>query len=346
MAPSRKIGLFSCEEKFAKSAYVMVQYAGRGTDEKARRSWRRKSPGHMTTQRLEKIRQEVEEIGALPTLPEIPMKILRLIADEESSLTDIAKVIETDPSLSANILRVSNSPYYGVREKIGSLKLALAILGLNEILNIVTSISVIRLFPASKRSSFNRIKFWRHSFGTGCAAQMLAKELNFDIDGVEFVGGLIHDIGKLILDQYFHTKLKEIAAVREKENLSMLEAELKVMGVDHATLGSWLAQTWHLPAMLIEAIEYHHRPVDVLTLTQPSRQPILAAIVHLADILAWEDGINSPEPDGASRSFEENLAWKIILAERPNLEKQTIDRLKGKYDEYKEKVNDLVTAVS
>ena len=308
---------------------------------------RRQPAGYMATQRLEKIRQEVEQIGALPTLPEIPMKILRLVADEESSMAEIANVIETDPSLSVNILKVCNSPYYGVREKIASLKLALSILGLNEIINIVTSISIIRLFPANRRSGgFNRIKFWRHSFGAGCAAQMLARELDFDLDGGEFVAGLVHDIGKLIIDQYFHPKQKEIESLRQKEHLSSLEAENRVMGVNHATLGSWLAQRWHLPPILVEAIEYHHQPVDVLALANPSQQPLLAAIVHLADILAGEPEGQVPEEFEDSHSFEEDLTWKIILAERPNLDRQMINDLKGKYELYREKVNDLVLAVS
>jgi HD-like signal output (HDOD) protein len=151
----------------------------------------------MSEKALEKIRQEVEEIGALPTLPEIPMKILHLVANEDSSMDDISKIVERDPSLTANILKVANSPYYGVRQKIASLKLALAILGLNEIINIVTSISIVRLFPASRRDgSFERAKFWQHSFGCAAAVRMLARDLELETQGVEFVAGLLHDLGK------------------------------------------------------------------------------------------------------------------------------------------------------
>jgi len=301
----------------------------------------------MATQRLEKIRREVEEIGALPTLPEIPMKILRLIADEESSMADIAKIIQRDPSLAANILKVSNSPYYGARERVASLQLALTILGLNEIINIVTSISIIRMFPSTKRTAvFNRVKFWRHSFGAGCAAQMLARELKFDLDGAEFMAGLIHDVGKLIIDQYFHPKLKEILSTVEKEELSPIDAEVRVMGVNHATLAAWLAQSWHLPPALVDAIQHHHSPLDVLALARPSRQPFLAAIVHLADILAAEPDLKFDESSDSFASFEKNLAWKIILAERPDLSNETIEGLKGKYEEYREKVNDLITIMS
>jgi HD-like signal output (HDOD) protein len=132
----------------------------------------------------------------------------------------------------------------------------------------------------------------------------------------------------------------------EKEEATQIQAEIKVMGVDHAVLASWLAQSWHLPATLVEAIEHHHRPLDVPTLTNPSRQPFLAAIVHLADILALEPELKFTESSDSSQSFEENLAWKIILAERPDLDRRTIDDLKSKYELYKEKVNELVTAIS
>jgi len=301
----------------------------------------------MSAQSLEKLRREVQEIGALPTLPEIPMRILELIADEKSSMEDISKLVERDPSLTANILKVANSAYYGVRQRVASLKLALAILGFNEIINIVTSISVVRIFPSHGRSaSFDRNKFWKHSFGCASAAQMLARELRFETAGVDFVAGLLHDIGKLVMDQYFHPKLREIWSMKEKEGTPLLVAEEQVMGADHAVLGSWLAGSWNLPPVLAESITYHHRPLDVLALPTPSEKPALAAIIHLADILACEPELNFTETAEASQSFGDNLAWKIILAERPDLGRDALERFMGKYEEYREKVSALVLAVS
>lgn len=301
----------------------------------------------ISAQQLGKIRREVEEIGALPTLPEIPMKILQLIANGKSSMADISKIVERDPAFTANILKVANSPYYGVRQKVASLQLALTLLGLNEIINIVTSISIVRIYASrGKAASLDRTKFWRHSFGCATAARMLSNDLNFDTGGVDFVAGLLHDIGKLILDQHFHAKLRETHRLREKEELSVLEAERQVMGVDHALLGSWLAQKWDLPAILIESITYHHRPLDVLALGTPSRQPALTAIVHLADILAHEPDLEFTESMQAQEAFSDNLAWKIILAERPDLDKDKIEQFIGKYEEYKERVSELVEAVS
>jgi len=301
----------------------------------------------MSEKLIEKTKREVEEIGALPTLPEIPMKIIQLIADRESSMDDISKIIERDPSLTANILKVANSAYYGMPQKVASLNLALTILGLNDLINIVTSISIVRMFSSKKRAdSFDRIKFWRHSFGCATAARMLAKEMRFDTEGTDFVAALLHDIGKLIIDQYFHLKLRQIRNVREKDGATLLEAETSVLGVDHATLGSWLAQKWELPAILIESITFHHRPLDVLALATPSHQPGLTAIVHLADILAHEPELGFTESLQSSQSFADNLAWKIMLAERPDLEKKTIARFVEKYEGYREKVNQLVAAIS
>jgi putative nucleotidyltransferase with HDIG domain len=301
----------------------------------------------MSEKVIEKIKREVEEIGALPTLPEIPMKIIQLIADRDSSMDDIAKIIERDPSLTANILKVANSAYYGMPQKVASLNLALTILGLNDLINIVTSISIVRMFTSKKRADgFDRIKFWRHSFGCATASRMLAKEMRFDMQGIDFVAGLLHDIGKLIIDQYFHLKLRQIWSQQEKDELSLLEAEVSVMSVDHATLGSWLAQKWELPSILIESITFHHRPLDVLTLATPSREPALTAIVHLADILAHEPDLGFTESLQSSQSFADDLAWKIILAERPDLGKKTIARFVEKYEGYREKVNQLVAVIS
>ncbi|GAB4338702.1 MAG: HDOD domain-containing protein [Candidatus Abyssubacteria bacterium] len=297
----------------------------------------------MSDQKLDKIRREIEDIGALPTLPEIPMKILEVIAKEDSSMQDVAKIIERDPSLAANILKVANSPYYGVRQKVATLQLALTILGLTEIINTVTSLSVVHMFPLhGGGAGLDRLAFWRHSFGCAAASQMLARELRFDTDGVEFVAGLIHDIGKLIIDQYFPAKMKSIHTLRQKQGLSLQEAEVKALGVDHATLGSWLAENWNLPPTLVESILYHHRPLDVLALAPPSRNPALTAIIHLADMLASE-----PESEAERQnSFADALAWKIILAERADLTKESVNQLVGKYEEYRERVDALIQAVA
>jgi len=301
----------------------------------------------MAEKALEKIRRQVEEIGALPTLPEIPMRILQLIANEESSMTDISKIIERDPSLTANILKVANSAYYGMRQKVASLKLALTLLGLNEIINIVTSISIVRLFPARRHDgSFARLQFWQHSFGCATASRMLADDMKFETEGVDFVAGLLHDLGKLVMDQYFHAKLREASKLRDKEGIPMIEAETQAVGVDHAMLGSWLARRWGLPAPLIESIAHHHRPLDVLALAPPSREPALTAIVHLADILAHEPDLNFAESSESSESFGDNLAWKIIRVERPELKKESVDRFIAKFEEYRERVSALVEAVS
>ena len=308
------------------------------------------SPEALTTmseKALDKIKREVEKIGGLPTLPEVPMKILRLVANEESSMKDISKIIERDPSLTANILKVANSPFYGMSQKIASLKLALTILGLSEIINIVTGISIVRLFPARRKgSSFDRTKFWQHSFGCAAASRMLSRDLEFGMEEVDFVAGLLHDIGKLILDQHFHSKLREISKLQQKEEIAPIEAEKRIMGVDHATLGSWLAQKWDLTAPLIESIAYHHRPLDVLALAPPSREPALTAIVHLADILSHEPDLHFTENMQSPKSFSNNLAWKIILAERPHLGSESIEHYIAKYGEYKEMVSSLVDAVA
>jgi putative nucleotidyltransferase with HDIG domain len=218
---------------------------------------------------------------------------------------------------------------------------------MNEIINIVTSISIVRLFPARlSGGSFDRTKFWNHSFGCATAARMLASDLNPDTEGVDFVAGLLHDMGKLVLDQYFHPKLREVRKLREKEGLSLLDAERRAIGVDHAVLGSWLAKRWDLPAALVESIAYHHSPLDVLALAPPSREPALTAMVHLADILAHEPELNFTESLQASETFGDNLAWKIILAERPELSRDNINMFTARYEEYKEKVSALVEALA
>jgi putative nucleotidyltransferase with HDIG domain len=301
----------------------------------------------MPSRQFQKIKREIEEIGALPTLPDIPAKILQYIASDTSSMDDISRIIERDPPLAAAVLKVANSAYYGMPQRVASLPLALTILGLNEIISIITSISVVRVFAVGKRACvFDRAKFWQHSFGCATAARMLARDLRVRSGGSEFAAGLLHDIGKLILDQFFHAKLREIIRLREEESLTPIEAELRVMGIDHATLGSWLAEQWNLPAILVEAIAYHHRPLDVLALPAPSREPVLTALVHLADAITHEPALGFTESMEPIRPFADNVAWKIVLAERSDLDTRILEQFVDKYEDYRERVLALVEAVA
>lgn len=227
----------------------------------------------------QEIKQVIGNIDTLPTLPVVISQIMDIISNPRTSVHQLSEVISRDQSLTTRVLRLVNSAYYGFPRQISTINHALVILGFNEIKNIASTVSILRIFPESNTASFNRGKFWQHSIGSSIAAKMLARIFRYRISSEAFIAGLIHDIGKIILDQYAHNFFVEIIKKVKTEDISIYEAEKKTLGISHTEIGGWLVKQWNLPVEIEEAIKFHHTP-DKATL-----DPELTAIVHLSDIL-------------------------------------------------------------
>ncbi|MCD6318396.1 HDOD domain-containing protein [Candidatus Aerophobetes bacterium] len=264
-----------------------------------------------------KIKQITDEIESLPTLPGVVSQIIELTSDPKTSFKDLSRIISEDQTLTARILKLVNSAYYGFPRRISTITHALIILGFNEIKNITFATSILRTFGESDNlGDFNREEFWKHSLGCALASKMLAKTLRYRISGQAFTAGLIHDIGKIILDQYLHKSFAQIIEKVQSENISIREAEKDVLGITHAEIGAWLAKKWNLPAEIEEAIKFHHLPDKAII------NPQLTAIVHLSDILVrmesigWggDDKIPSVNP----------LVWNSLKPLKPDINESYI----------------------
>jgi len=258
----------------------------------------------------------------LPTLPEVATRIMELVQNERSSMVEIARVIHHDPAIAAKVLAVANSAYYGLRQHVTSLQLALAILGIEEIKNIVISLSAIRAF--GKLGSPAAIaEFWTHSAGCAHIARRIAERLGYSVEGEAFVGGLLHDIGKILIFYALDREYKFWVNTEED-----LKQEREKYGADHALLGGWLAQTWGLHSAIVESIGFHHNP------SAPLDFPIISLIVHLSDVAAkaFEAGENDP--------FSENGFFHDICRKSPQAQQinyaDFIDDLRCQFERGKE----------
>jgi len=234
------------------------------------------------------IEDKVGAIGSLPTLPDVVLKITELVNDPNSSMRQIESVIAVDPVLSSTVLKVVNSSFYGMAQEISALRLALVILGITEIKNLVLSLSVFRLFSrGTVTADFNIKEFWHHSATAGQIARSLSNKLNLQFAGEEFVGGLIHDIGKIVLFKVLRNEYTEVLHRVKAEKIQLHEAELETFGFHHGHVGGWLGKKWHLPKKLIAAIVYHNNPTD----TEEHHQ--LVGVVSLASALTHAAGVNT-----------------------------------------------------
>jgi HD-like signal output (HDOD) protein len=257
------------------------------------------------------LQSKIEQISNLPTLPTIVSRVMHIVNDPSSSAGDVAFVVGQDLALSAKILRLANSSFYGVPRTITSINNAVVILGLKVINTIVLSLTVFDLFPHEKKSSlFNRTAFWRHS--TSCAlicrflAEKMKKFVLFDAEEA-FCAGLLHDIGKVVMEQYMHEDFHRALKHAKHKKLPLFEAEKATLGYAHTDVAQWLTSNWQLPTQLQLPLVYHHDPQRAVDCAD------IVALCHYADYLCYELKLTIDE-DYAPPPLNRNTAELLELA--------------------------------
>nr|MBN2276579.1 HDOD domain-containing protein [candidate division Zixibacteria bacterium] len=192
----------------------------------------------------------------LTSLPQTMVEVLRLARDESSSSRQMAQVIMHDTALAAKVLRVVNSPFYGRGQKIGNITDAVTRMGLREVTALALSTSVYRM-TGDWKSSLDRARFWRHSLEVAIAARLIAEKVNYKNSEEMFVAGLLHDLGLLVLEQAVPDEFSEIWLQAGAEG-NLIELENRRWETNHALVGEYLLEQWHLPESISTAVGRHH----------------------------------------------------------------------------------------
>ncbi len=203
--------------------------------------------------------KKLDTIPDIPTLPTIVIKVNKMLQDHDTSIKNLSKVIEKDQGMVAKILRLVNSTFYGFRSRITNIPHAVIILGFNTIRNAVVSVSIIKAFSGKETfEGFTITEFWKHSIGVAVTSRYLAEQTRLDSPDDCFVSGLLHDIGKVVLSQYFTEFFGGVWKSVKEDGLSFYEAEQNMTPVNHAQIGGHLAKKWQFPTSLIDTITHHH----------------------------------------------------------------------------------------
>jgi putative nucleotidyltransferase with HDIG domain len=203
--------------------------------------------------------KKLDSITDIPTLPTMVIQVNKMLQDYETSIGNLGKVIETDQAMVTKILRLVNSTFYGFRSKIKNINHAIIVLGFNTIRNAVVSVSIIKMFSGEKSSEgFDITDFWKHSIAVAVTSRYLSETTELDSPDDCFVAGLLHDIGKVVLSQYFDQLFEYIWKRAREEQVSFYKVEKEVLPVNHAQIGGHLAKNWQFPGSLIDSITHHH----------------------------------------------------------------------------------------
>jgi putative nucleotidyltransferase with HDIG domain len=227
------------------------------------------------------LRRFVAKIEDLPTLPRTVLRISEFINDPRASAKDLSRIITDDQVLTARLLKLVNSSFYGFRRRIATVTEAILLVGFDAIRNLLLTTSVFELFP-SRTAHLRRSQelFWDHSLGCAVGAKAIGTALRHEKLEELFVAGLLHDIGKIVELAMFPAEFEQIAAAVSARRLLIATAEMEILGFTHADVGRLLAERWNLPAKLTSVIARHHAP--------PGDGPyrVETAIIHIADIFA------------------------------------------------------------
>ncbi len=246
--------------------------------------------------------QVLARLRQLPSLPSAVSGVLASFANEDMDVEVIAAQISRDQGLTARVLRVANSSFYGLQTRVGTINEAVVVLGFRAVRSMVLAVGMNGAFRVDQCAGFDAGGYLRHGVGVALASRRLARGFGQHAD-LAFTGGLLHDIGMLVLASAFPKQYGEVLAQRRRDDRFLIEVEREILGIDHAEVGGMLAQTWHFPVSLFEAVAHHHDPAAA-----PAGS--LANVVHVADATAHALGLSRaademvmPVAEGAWASF-------------------------------------------
>ena len=271
-------------------------------------------------------------IDQIPPFPQVVVKAMEIISNPQYIVSDLVEVIRFDQSITANILKLCNSVYFGLPRKVSSLKEAVVYLGTIQLRQVLLASGAKNIYDRPEKGySYFAGELWQHAIACALMSQVLARHLRLPLDENSiFTAALLHDVGKVVLSTYVSQEFAEIEMMVKEEHLSFHDAERRVLGFDHAEIGGRLAELWKFPDSIVAAIRFHHEPEK-----SPKTFRLLSELIALSDGLVLMVGYGT-SADGLSYHIPH------LLVDKLKLKKNDIEVLMIKFQEEMDKAQEMI----
>lgn len=263
----------------------------------------------------------LNKIKEIKSFPQFVVDTMRKLNDPDSSAQDVATSLSRDEGLVIRTLKLANSAAYGISREISSVAEAIALLGYKNISNIVLSASVYSVMDKSLTGyALDRGTLWRHSLTVAYSARYISQKTKMALPEEAYVGGLLHDIGKVVLNDYVRFGYGIIVKLVEEQHIPFIDAEVQVLGFDHSLVGAMMVEKWGLPEPFRYAVAHHHTPNE---LEEPQYQS-LVDVVHVANALCLMLGVGIGADGLQSYLYPETLE-RLGITEYEELMSELVD---------------------
>ena len=283
-------------------------------------------------------RQMVDKIEDLPTIPVVATQVLQLLDDPDVNVDKVADLMLTDQVMTARVMKMVNSPIYRPSHEITSLKRALVYLGIRHIKEIALTSSFISAFE-DKGGVIDISTFWAHAFGVGMVSKIFAEKIRYPDVEKAYLSGIIHDIGEVVLSYYQPEVFSNILTRIKASPARLVDLELQEFNTTHNEIGYCMAEKWNFPESYREVIMFHHTPREATT------DPVLCAIVNLADLFCSVRDLYYGGDVWASFNLAEEEGWTILKEQYPSLAQLDVERFCYELDDAVPAVKELVLSI-
>lgn len=227
----------------------------------------------------------LDDVKSFPSMPAAALKLLALLKDENSSNAQIEQILRYEPGLTANILKITNSAFFGLPNQIGSIRQSILMIGWKKLIQIVLTSCVNAIIDKPVQGyELSPGDLWQHSIAVSVASEIMVKELNLSVSEEVFTAALLHDVGKMVLGRYVKDDIATIDR-EELQDVPFEQVERRIFGIDHAEIGANILRRWSFPPSMVTAVRWHHDPDGA------PKTSHLIDVVHLADVLCLMSGI-------------------------------------------------------